>query len=123
MSPPLSYDGRLKANAQRLRRNMTESERALWYRFLRNYPAQFRRQKQFGYYIVDFYCGRAKLVVELDGSQHYDPEGAAKDRARDAYLRGEGLAVLRFSNLDVEAHFEAVCAEIDRVVRERMTGT
>ena len=75
MPTPLSYDGRKKPFAQKLRRDMTPQERHLWYDFLKSYPVAFRRQKQFGSYIVDFYCANAKLVVELDGSQHYEEDG------------------------------------------------
>ena len=80
----------------------------------------FRRQKQFGGYIVDFYCANARLVVELDGSQHYEEDGMARDQARDRYLHGWGLAVLRFSNYDVDRNFDGVCYAIDAAVRERL---
>ena len=117
MPTPLSYDGSLKPNAQRLRREMTRQERHLWYDYLNACPARFRRQKQFGHYIVDFYCARHKLVIEIDGSQHYEPEEKARDEARTAYLNSIGLTVLRFSNYDVDAHFESVCIAIDEIVR------
>ena len=99
---------------------MTRQERHLWYDFLKPYPIPFRRQKQFGRYIVDFYCAGARLVVELDGSQHYEPEGQTGDQKRDQYLYGLGLSVLRFSNYDVDCHFKAVCEQIDKTVRERI---
>lgn len=108
------YNESNKPLAQKLRREMTPQERLLWYGFLKTCPASFRRQKQFGRYIVDFYCASAKLVVELDGSQHYDPEGQQRDAARDEYLTGLGLTVLRFSNYDVDKHFEGVCTEIQQ---------
>ena len=117
MPTKLSYDGRNKSRAQKLRREMTKQERRLWYDFLSSYPVRFRRQKQFGWYIVDFYCAEKKLVVEIDGSQHYDPEAEAKDKARTAYLESIGLKVMRFSNYDVEVHFDGVCATIDRMVQ------
>ncbi len=116
MPRPLSYDGRLKPNAQALRREMTRQEKHLWYDFLKEYTSQFHRQKQFGYYIVDFYCAVGNLVVELDGSQHYEPEGMAHDAERDAYLQGLGLKILRFSNADVDRHFDTVCQTIDRAI-------
>lgn len=103
----------LKQNAQNLRRNMTKEERKLWYDFLRDYPAQFRRQLVIGNYIVDFYCEKAKLVVELDGSQHYEPEGVEADARRTQYLQSLGLCVLRFSNGDVNRNFRGVCEAID----------
>ena len=109
----------LKRNAQNLRKNQTKEERLLWNCFLKKYPVRFRRQYIIGNCIVDFYCHGAKLAVELDGSQHYDPTEAEKDRARTAYLNAQGVQVLRFSNLDVLRRFEDVCAEIDRTARSR----
>ncbi len=91
---------------------MTREERHLWYDFLKQLPVRFNRQKVLGAYIVDFYCATANLVVELDGSQHYEDDGAAADRVRDEYLSGLGLRVLRYSNLEVNRHFESVCADI-----------
>ncbi|MBR1559019.1 MAG: endonuclease domain-containing protein [Clostridia bacterium] len=117
MPTPLDYDGTLKPRAQQLRREMTRQERHLWYDYLKSCPVQFRRQKQFGYYIVDFYCAALKLVVEIDGSQHYDPEERQRDEARTAYLNDLGLRVMRFSNYDVDRHFDSVCGAIDREVR------
>ena len=118
MPTRLSYDGRNKPLAQKLRRDMTKQEKRLWYDFLCSYPVRFRRQRQFGYYIVDFYCAARKLVVEIDGSQHYEPEAEERDRIRTAYLESIGLSVVRFSNYDVDAHFDGICATIDRMVRE-----
>ena len=115
--PTLSYDGRNKPFARELRREMTPQECHLWYDYLRSCPAQFRRQKPFGYYIVDFYCAKHKLVIEIDGSQHFEAEQEARDEKRTAYLNSLGLQVLRFSNHDVDAHFEGVCATIDSIVR------
>ena len=118
MSKIIYYNGEYKALAQKLRREMTRQERHLWYDFLKQYPVVFRRQKQFGHYIVDFYCAAAKLVVELDGSQHYDPNERQRDGDRDEYLSGLGLRVLRFSNADVDQRFDSVCEAIDGAVRE-----
>ena len=106
--------------AQSLRRNMTKEERHLWYDFLKTYPVQFKRQYSVGTYIVDFYCYRASLVVELDGSQHCTPEKMEYDRQRTAFLNSRGLYVLRVSNLDVMRNFYGVCEYIDRTVKERM---
>ena len=99
---------------------MTKEERHLWYDFLKGYPVQFKRQVPFGSYIVDFYCFRAKLVVELDGSQHHEPEGVAYDQKRTEYLENFGLSVLRISNLDIVRNFAGVCEAIDLVVRNRL---
>ena len=106
--------------SQHLRRNMTKEERHLWYDFLKGYPVQFKRQVPFGNYIVDFYCFRAKLVVELDGSQHCEPEEIAYDQMRTEYLESKGLCVLRVSNLDVMRNFRAVCEMIDHAVQKHM---
>ncbi len=102
----------LTAFAQKLRTNMTKEERHLWYDFLKQQPKVFNRQKVIGRYIVDFYCAEAKLVIELDGSQHCEADGIEKDAERDRYLQGLGLTVLRYSNLDVMRNFEGVCTDI-----------
>ena len=112
----------LKAKAQNLRKDATKEENLLWYKFLRRYPVQFRRQYIIGNYIVDFYCHRARLIVELDGSQHCEPKQVEYDRARSAYLESLGLYVLRFSNLDVVHRFRSVCEAIDLAVQERTSS-
>ena len=91
---------------------MTKEESRLWYAFLCKCPVRFRRQQIIGNYIVDFYCHEKKLVVELDGSQHFEEEGKQADRVRDAYLRGLGLTVLRYANSDVDRKFSSVCEDI-----------
>jgi very-short-patch-repair endonuclease len=105
--------------SQNLRRNMTKEERHLWYDFLRNYPVQFNRQKVIGNYIVDFYCHKAKLVVELDGSQHFEDIGYGTDRIRTEYLNNLGLDVIRISNNEIWANFHGVCEAIDQFVQAR----
>ena len=119
MRKVIYYNGDYKALSQKLRREMTRQEKHLWYDFLKSNPAAFRRQKQFGHYIVDFYCASAKLVVELDGSQHYEPDGQQHDAERDDYLSTLGLKVLRFGNADIDRHFDGVCATIDRELQAR----
>ena len=109
----------LKKLSQELRKNQTKEESLLWNQFLRGYPMRFRRQYIIGNYIVDFYCHRAKLVVELDGSQHYDPEEQEKDAERTRYLERQGLKVLRFSNLDVTRRYRGVCEAIDLAATDR----
>ncbi len=104
--------------ARQLRKTMTKEERHLWYDFLRNYPVRFLRQKVVGPYIVDFYCAEANLVVELDGSQHYDPCGMEKDEKRTAYLNQCGLNVLRIPNNEVMNNFSGVCEFIHTAVRK-----
>ena len=116
----MKLDQKMLRNSQNLRKHMTKEERRLWYDFLKSHPVQFKRQVPIGDYIVDFYCFQAKLVVELDGSQHYEPETIEYDRKRTQFLEGQGLNVLRFSNLDVMREFRGVCETIDMVVRDRM---
>ena len=105
--------------AKQLRREMTKEERHLWYDFLRTYPVRFSRQKVLGKYIVDFYSAKAKLVIELDGSQHYETDRVEKDAERTAFLNGYGLQVIRIPNHEVNENFEGVCAYIDAVVRRQ----
>ena len=110
---------KLKGNARALRKAMTKEESKLWYQFLCGYPLRFRRQYVVGNYIADFYCHQAKLVVELDGSQHCESEKLEYDQKRTAYLESLGLQVLRFSNLDVLREFQNVCEVIDRTANAR----
>ena len=120
--PAETYDmernSNLTQNARSLRKSMTKEEALLWNCFLRRYQPRFHRQFVIGSYIADFYCHKAKLVVELDGSQHYSPEEQQYDQRRTAYLQAQGLKVLRFSNLDVLQQFKAVCTAIDLAVKE-----
>ena len=113
-----NYNRNLKHNAQSLRKNMTEEERILWYQFLRKLSVPFYRQRTIGSYIVDFYCPRAKLVIELDGSQHFSEEGLAYDAKRDAFLKGLGLTILRIPNNEIRRNLRGVADEILRLVPE-----
>ena len=110
----------LKGFSTALRKNQTKEEKHLWYDFLRQYPVRFNRQKVLGPYIVDFYCASAKLVIELDGSQHYSEEGSEDDKIRDRYLARLGIKVVRYSNLEITREFDAVCVDISEHVKERM---
>ena len=116
----LPRNKKLKGFSRALRNNATEQENRLWYRFLRTYAVRFNRQRVVGNYIVDFYCDKAKLVVELDGSQHFDETGIEADTERDEYLESLGLKILRFSNSDVDKNFYEVCTVIDNTVQERL---
>ncbi|MBQ3124246.1 MAG: endonuclease domain-containing protein [Clostridia bacterium] len=107
--------------AKELRKNMTKEERHLWYDFLKTYPVRFSRQKVLGKYIADFYCAKANLVIELDGSQHYEENGIANDKKRTSYLQEYGINVIRISNFDVLKNFEGVCWYIDEVVRQSLS--
>ena len=99
---------------------MTPQERKLWYLFLRRYPVKIYKQRIIDNFIVDFYCNAARLVIELDGSQHYEEQGKACDAERTAILESYGLTVLRFSNYDIDAYFSSVCEKIDRTIQGRL---
>ena len=99
---------------------MTKEERHLWYDFLRTYPVRFLRQKVIDNYIVDFYCHDARLIVELDGSQHYDPENQKKDQERTQQLETRGLQVIRIPNNDIFSNFRGVCEYIDLCVNRHI---
>ncbi len=107
--------------AKNLRKNMTKEEKHLWYDYLRNYPIRFMRQKVLGRYIVDFYCAKAKLVIELDGSQHYEDKSIAEDNKRTEFLSAYGLSVIRISNLEVNKNFQGVCRYIDMQVKQSLS--
>ena len=115
----MNHNSKLASKAQMLRKDMTKEERRLWYEYLHNYPVRFRRQVTCGNYILDFYCAAAKLAIELDGSQHYEPAGLAYDAQRSAYLEQQGIQVLRFSNSDVMNQLRGVCEVIDAAVSSR----
>lgn len=104
--------------AKALRKNMTPWERKLWYGFLRNYPVRFQRQKAIGDYIADFYCAKARLIIELDGGGHYTAEQMEKDQHRTTELESMNLTVLRICNLDVHRNFSGVCEYIDLTVKK-----
>ena len=103
---------KLTHNAKILRKQMTKEERHLWYDYLKSLPMTVHRQKVIGSYIVDFYIASLKIVIELDGSQHYQKEGVEKDAERDAYLLSQGMTILRYSNGDVNRNFHGVCQDI-----------
>ena len=106
-----------------LRKNMTPWERKLWYCFLKEYPVRFQRQKCIDNYIVDFYCFRAKIIVELDGGGHYNLISQQKDNQRTKVLEQYGLKVIRFCNLDIDKNFYGVCTVIDEEVKKRITDS
>ncbi len=106
-------------NARKLRREMTPHERKLWYLFLQKYPVKIYKQRIIDSFIVDFYCASAKLVIEIDGSQHYDSQGIRSDAIRTAVLESYGLKVLRYSNREIDREFAVVCEQIDRIIHQR----
>ena len=118
----MEMDNGILRRSQSLRKNMTKEERHLWYDFLKAYPVQFRRQYPIGPYFADFFCYKAKLVVELDGSQHCQANEAQYDHRRTKYIQEQGYFVLRISNRDVMTQFRSVCEAIDIVVKNRVQG-
>ncbi len=114
------YNKQLVLFAKQLRNGMTKEERHLWYDFLRTYPVRFSRQKILGKYIADFYCAEAKLVIELDGSQHYEDRNMEKDEERTAFLEAYGLTVIRIPNNEINRNFTGVCEYIDSVVKRSL---
>ena len=116
----LPYNHKLIPNAKSIRKAATPQENHLWYDYLRSYPIRFQRQKAIDNYIADFYCHKAKLVIEIGGSQHFEPRGMTYDQARTIALEKYGLSVLRFSKREINIEFRAVCEKIDDEVRLRM---
>ena len=117
---PVLKNYKLLDRAKELRREMTPQERKLWYKYLREYPCKIYKQRIIDSFIVDFYCASAKLVIEVDGSQHYTSQGIAQDRERSAMLLKYQLYVLRFTNDEVDFYFDAVCDRIHKTIQERM---
>ncbi len=115
------HNKELTSRARELRKNMTKEERRLWYEFLREYPVPFSKQKVLGRYIVDFYCAQAKLVIELDGSQHFEPEAMAKDADRTSFLASYELKVVRIPNNEISQNFAGVCEYIDQAVKQSLS--
>lgn len=113
------YNRHMLEQVRCLRREMTRQEKHLWHDFLKLYPVKFYRQRSVDRYIVDFYCSAAKLVIELDGAQHYTKDGKQYDSIRTDVLERYGLSVLRFSNGEVDRNFEAVCMRIDQYIKSR----
>jgi very-short-patch-repair endonuclease len=107
----------LTGNARALRKSMTKEESHLWYDFLKSHPMRFLRQKVIDSYIADFYCAQAKLVIELDGSQHYEEKGMLRDRIRTRRIEAYGLTVIRIPNKEVMRNFQGVREYIEEFVR------
>ena len=116
----LNYNNKLISRARELRKEMTPQERHLWYDFLRHYPIKIYKQKVIDNFIVDFYCYQAKLIIELDGSQHYTEEGLGYDEERTNILNTYNIEVIRFSNYEVDNNFEEVCKMIDDTIKSKM---
>ena len=116
------HNAKLKPFSQKMRREMTKEERHLWYDFLKALPATVHRQKILGNYIADFYIASEKIVIELDGSQHYMNKGVRSDRDRDTWMKQNGITVLRYSNLQIQREFDAVCSDILRHLDENTSS-
>jgi len=116
----LKYNHKNITLAKDLRKNATPQENHLWYDFLAGYPLRFQRQKAIDNFIADFYCHKAKLIIEIDGFHHYTASGKQKDAFRTEILEQYGLTVIRFSNSQIDLNFAGVCQYIDRVVKESM---
>ncbi|MCE5285693.1 MAG: DUF559 domain-containing protein [Pelosinus sp.] len=114
------YNKKLIPCAKKLRKQMTKQEKQLWYDFLVSYPIRFQRQKTIDNFIADFYCFRAKLIIEIDGSQHYNDAEILYDKQRTEILNAYHLEVLRFSNYDIDSNFTGVCTLIDNKIKERL---
>lgn len=114
------HNSDLTHNAKTLRKNMTREERHLWYDYLRTYPIRFLRQKVIDDYIVDFYCHQARLIIELDGSQHYSDHSLLKDKIRTEKIENRNLTVVRIPNSEINNNFEGVCEYIDKIVEESL---
>ena len=114
------YNKKLSDTARMLRKNMTKQERHLWYDYLRKSSPTWLRQRVIDQYIVDFYCSKAKLIIELDGSQHYTVEGEEYDSVRTEVLEQYGLEVIRFSNVEIDRHFDDSCRYIEEKIKERI---
>lgn len=114
------HNHQLTPLAKKLRKEMTKEERKLWFDYLRTHSARFSRQKVLGKYIVDFYCAKAKLVIELDGSQHFEEAGVRKDIERTSFLEAYGLTVIRIPNNEVNHNFCGVCEYIDAAVENAL---
>lgn len=116
------YNKKLVPIAKTLRKNMTDEEKHLWYDFLKGYSIRFYRQKVLGKYIADFYCSKAKLVIEIDGSQHYDDIGLAYDKRRTEFIEKYDLTFLRIPNNEIRENFNNVCEYIDFTVKQRISN-
>ena len=115
------YNKMLSENAKILRNNMTKEEKHLWYDYLRKSPVKFSRQKILGRYIVDFYSAEAKIVIELDGSQHYESENRIYDKKRTEFLKQYDLMVIRIPNGEINKNFEGICRYLDKQIKQSLS--
>ena len=116
------HNNALVPYAKALRKDMTKEERHLWYDYLKSHSVRFVRQKVLGKYIVDFYSAKAKLVIELDGSQHYEEKAQAYDAARDMYLQAYGLSIIRIPNSEINDNFDGVCEYLNAIITAQISS-
>lgn len=114
------YNPKILSTARMLRKHPTKEENHLWYDFLRKHSQKFVRQKIIGKYIADFYCAKAKLVIELDGSQHFTEYGIKKDAERTEFFKRFGITVIRISNTTIKTNFSGACDYIDNTLQEML---
>lgn len=114
------YNKMLMQNARDMRKNMTPEEDKLWYQCLSNHQYRFLRQKVIGNFILDFYCPKAKIGIELDGNQHLSKSAEEKDALRSGRLSAFGIDIIRFSNDQIKYGFDSVCRQIDVIIKERL---
>ncbi len=117
----LNYNGKNIVLAKNLRKNATRQEKHLWYDFLSKYEIRFQRQKAIDNFIADFYCHKAKLIIEIDGAQHYTDKGLQKDEFRTEVLEGYDLKIIRFTNRQIDKQFPEVCTYIDNAVKASLS--
>ena len=115
---PIIYNEKNIILAKNLRKRATPQEKHLWYDFLKDYDTKFQRQKAIGEYIVDFYCPRFKIAIEIDGNQHYSNEGLEKDRIRTEQLHKQGVQVIRITNKQIDKDFAFVCEYLDTEIQK-----
>lgn len=116
----LDYNKKNITLAKNLRKKATPQENHLWYDFLSKYEVRFQRQKAIDDFIADFYCHKAKLIIEIDGSQHYSKKGMQKEEFRTEILQGYDLKVIRFTNRQIITNFRGVCEYIDMIVQSSL---
>jgi very-short-patch-repair endonuclease len=114
---------RLTPNAQKMRKEMTPEEKHLWFDFLKKLPITVNRQKVIWRYIADFYIAKYRIIIEIDGAQHYDEQNREYDRERDNFFNDQGILVLRYTNKDINTRFEGVCSDIIKALESRYTSS
>ena len=117
---PVMKNNAMLERAKELRRDMTPQEKQLWYHFLQHYPTKVYKQRIIDSFIADFYCSAARLVIEVDGKQHYTEQGLAYDEQRAAIISRYGIEVIRFTNQEIDEKFKLVTEKIDLKIRERV---